>query len=205
MKASKMNKIKGKILQKQKGFSLPELIIVLLVVSILLVLALPQIISSRRLFRFSGIQRQIASTLRDARQEAMSQRKPITTRYDDVNKRLITYGGKYGVVGGADNQIVLLSGSGVEASEVKYGRPTGASTSALGDSTNLTTLSSNAVEVTFQPDGSVLNAAGNPENRALFFYHTKYPTDTAFAVSVLGAGGRVKVWRYSKGVNVYVE
>jgi hypothetical protein len=51
----------------------------------------------------------------------------------------------------------------------------------------------------------VLDAAGNPINKALFFYHSKNPLKTAFAVSVLGAGGRVKVWRYSQGVNKYVE
>ena len=200
-----LNKIKGNILQKQKGFSLPELVIVMLIIAILLVLALPQIIASRRLFKFSGIQRQIASSLRDARQDAISQRKAVTLRYDDVNKRLITYGGKYGAFGDAKNLIVGLSGAGVDAGEIRYGRPGGVSTAALNDQTNITTLASNMVEVTFQPDGTVLNASNNPENKALFFYHSKIPQDTAFAVSVLGAGGRVKIWRYSKGVNLYVE
>src|ERR1700755_2687163 len=88
-------------LKKQKGFSFPELLVVLLLVSILLVLALPQIISSRRLFRFSGMQRQIATSLREARQEAMSQRKPITFRYDNSGKRLVTYGGNFGALGDA--------------------------------------------------------------------------------------------------------
>ena len=58
----------------QQGFGLAELLIVLLIISIIVVLALPQIISSRRLFRFSGMQRQMVATLRDTRQEAMSQR-----------------------------------------------------------------------------------------------------------------------------------
>jgi len=192
-------------LNKQKGFSLPELIVVLLVVAIILVLALPQIISSRRLFRFSGYQRQIATSLREARQEAMSQRKPVTFRYDNNDKSLVTYGGEFGALGDAKNVVVPLSGSGVESNDVKYGRPTGVPTSALSDTTNLTNLSSNAVEITFQPDGSVLDASSNPQNQALFFYHDKYRLDTAFAVSILGAGGRIKVWRYSQGVNSYVE
>jgi prepilin-type N-terminal cleavage/methylation domain-containing protein len=189
----------------QKGFSLPELVVVLLVVAILLVIALPQIISSRRLFRFSGLQRQVTTSLREARQEAMSQRKPVTFRYDNTSKYIITYGGDFGALGDAKNVIVPLAGSGVEAADVKYGRPTGVPTSALSDTTNQTNLSSNAVEITFQPDGSVLDASSNPQNQALFFYHDKYRLDTAFAVSVLGAGGRVKVWRYSRGVNSYVE
>jgi Tfp pilus assembly protein FimT len=169
------------------------------------VVALPQIISSRRLFRFSGLQRQVATSLRESRQEAMSQRKPITFRYDNANKRIVTYGGSFGALGDAKNIVVSLTGSGVESDDVKYGRPTGVPTSALSDTTNLTNLSSNAVEITFQADGSVIDASNNPQNRALFFYHDKYRLDTAFAVSILGAGGRIKVWRYSQGVNSYVE
>lgn len=192
-------------LKKQKGFSLPELVVVLFVAAIILVVALPQILSSRRLFRFSGLQRQVATSLRESRQEAMSQRKPITFRYDNANKKAITYGGSFGALGDAKNIVVSLAGSGVESDDVKYGRPTGVPTSALSDTTNLTDLSSNAVEITFQADGSVIDASNNPQNRALFFYHDKYRLNTAFAVSVLGAGGRIKVWRYSQGVNSYVE
>lgn len=192
-------------LNRQKGFSIPELVVVLLVVAILLVLAMPQIISSRRLFRFSGFQRQLSTSLREARQEAMSQRKPVTFRYDNTSKYIITYGGDFGALGDAKNVVIPLTGSGVEIDDVKYGRPTGVPTAALSDTTNLTSLSSNAIEITFQPDGSIIDASNNPQNQALFFYHDKYRLDTAFAVSILGAGGRIKVWRYSRGVNSYVE
>lgn len=196
----------SKIFKKnQQGFSLPELVIVLLIAAILTVFALPQIISSTRLFRFSGFQRQVTASLRDARQAAMSQRKPVTLRYDHNKMQLITYGGSFGDLGDSKNQIYEITGNGVGKAELKYGRPGGAPTTALSDSTNLTDLDSNAVDITFQPDGSVVDASNNPINKALFFYHSKYPQDTAFAVSVLGAGGRVKVWRYSKGAKVYVE
>lgn len=204
MKTIKQTKIKSK-LGKNKGFSLPELLVVLLVAAIILVLALPQIISSRRLFRFSGLQRQVATTLQEARQEALSQRKPVTFRYDDVNKRIVLYGGDFGALGDSKNKIQLLSGSGIENPDIKYGRPTGVPVTALGDTTNLTNLSSNAVDVTFQLDGSVIDASNNPQNYALFFYHDKIQLETAFALSVLGAGGRIKIWRYSQGVSSYVE
>src|SRR5829696_9123927 len=127
-------------LRKQKGFSLPELIIVLLVGAIILTLALPQVISSRRLFRFSGFQRQITTSLREARQEAMSQRKPVTFRYDNTSKYIVTYGGDFGALGDVKNVVVSLAGSGVEADDVKYGRPSGVPTSALSDTTNQTSL-----------------------------------------------------------------
>jgi prepilin-type N-terminal cleavage/methylation domain-containing protein len=189
----------------QKGFSLPELIVVLLVAAIILVLALPQIISSRRLFRFAGVQRQVATALREARQEAMGQRKTVTFRYDNSTKSLVTYGGDFGALGDAKNRITPLADAGLQLSDLVYGRPPGASVAALSDTTNLTALTSGAVEIGFRSDGSVLDGSGNPQSKALFFYHDKYRLDTAFAVSVLGAGGRIKVWRYSAGANAYIE
>lgn len=200
-----LRKKREKLLRNEKGFSLPELTVVLLVAGIILVLALPQIISSRRLMKFSSIQKQVASTLTETRQEAMSQRRAVTFRYDDTSKRITIHGGSFGAVGDAKNKIVELAGFGVDASEIVYGRPTGVPTTALSDTTNLTSLTANVVSITFQSDGSVLDASNNPENKALFFYNTKNPIDMAFAVSVLGAGGRVKIWKYKQTVNLYVE
>ena len=142
-------KIQVKNKSGQQGFSLPELIIVLLIIAILVVLALPQIGASRRAFAFSGVQRQIASTLSEARQEAMTQKKPITVTYEDANKRFVVHGGGYGAAGDAQNRIVELSGSGLGAGEVVYGRPGSASAAALADTSNLTPLVSNAVSITF--------------------------------------------------------
>lgn len=197
--------IHKKIKKNRKGFSLPELIIVLLILSILVVLALPQVISSRRLFRFSGLQRQIVSTLVDVRQEALTQRTPLTFRYDNTNKNILIYGGSYGALGDSKNRKVELTDSGLNKTDVIYNRPNGVPNSALSDTSNLTPLTAGKVDITFQPDGSVVDAANNPVNNALFFYHKKYAADSAFAVSILGAGGRVKMWRYSKGIKAYVE
>jgi Tfp pilus assembly protein FimT len=190
---------------KQQGIGIPEVLIVLFIIAIIVVLALPQIMSSRRLFRFSGVQRQVVTSLREARQHAIGQRTPITFRYDDVDKRIIIFGGTLGAAGDAKNQVFQLTGDGIAPNELVYGRPAGATTAALGDGTNLSALTSNALEITFQTDGSVIDGSNNPLNRALFFYHSQTPADTAFAVSVLGAGGRAKIWQYSSSVNMYVE
>lgn len=191
--------------KNQKGFSFAELLIVLFVVAIIVVLALPQIMSSRRMFRFAGVQRQVTSALREARQEAMSQRTPITFRYDNVSKKILLFGGKFGTAGDSKNEIYELAGNGVSQDDVVYGRPAGASTAALGDSTNISLLTLNKIDITFQTDGSVIDASNNPKNHALFFYDNASPAESAFAVSVLGAGGRTKLWRYASNVNMYVE
>lgn len=200
-------RLKKKLQKKnrQSGFGMAELIVVLLVIAILVALALPQMIASRRLFRFSGFQRQVSTVLREVRQNAMSQRAPITFRYDDTNKLIIVYGGSFGVLGDAKNQVTRFADNGITTNEVVYGRPAGVTAAALSDGTNLTALTGGAVEVKFQADGSVVDAGDNPQNRALFFYNAYAPNDTAFAISILGAGGRVKIWRYSQGVNLYVE
>ncbi len=189
----------------QKGFSLPEMIVVLLIISIMVVLALPQINASRRLFRFSGMQRQVGASLNDARQEAMSQRVPITFRYDNVNKKIVIYGGSFGAFADSKNKTIEMFGSGLTAADIRYGRPGGAPNSALTDTCNLTAPNGGMVDITFQADGSVVDSSNNPVNNALFFYNNKYPQDAAFATSILGAGGRVKTWRYSKAIKTYVE
>jgi len=194
-----------KKLSSQKGFSLPELLVVLLILAILIVLALPQVISSRRAFRFSGMKRQVAASLNETRHEAMSQRVPITFHYDDAGKRIVIHGGRFGAFGDSKNQKTELSGSGLEAENLIYGRPSGATSAALADTANLTPIVSGAAAMTFYPDGSILDAAGHPQNNALFFYNNLSRDDMAFAVSILGAGGRVKIWRYNKAINLYVE
>jgi Tfp pilus assembly protein FimT len=190
---------------KQKGFSIAELLIVFFVIAIIAVLALPQIISSRRLFRFAGVQREVVSALRDARQQAIGQRTAITFSYDNVSKQIVFSGGNFGAPGNANNQVTPLTGDGIVPDELIYGRPSGAPAAALGDGTNMTSLSANRVEITFQSDGSVLDSDNNPQNTALFFYSSQTPGDTAFAVSVLGAGGRAKLWKYNLNANAYVE
>lgn len=197
--------LNGQRKKGQEGVGLAELVVVLLVIAIVVVLALPQVISSRRAFRFSGLQRQMVATLRDTRQEAMTQRTAVTFRYDDANKQILIFGGNFGLPGDSRNYKIAIATDGLLPGEVIYGRPSGAPISALSDTSNLTTLTNKAVDIEFQADGSVIDAGNNPQNKALFFYNVKNPSETAFAVSVLGAGGRAKIWRYSKGVNAYVE
>lgn len=108
-----------------------------------------------------------------------------------------------------------LTQAGLTSSEISYGIPTistglpsGAPiipTGALDDGVSPTALSSSIVNITFQPDGSVIDNTGAPLDRALVIFNNKAAQATASAISVIGASGRVKVWRYSVSGNKYIE
>lgn len=202
--------------QSQRGFSLIELLVVVAVVLVVSAIGIPQLIASRRLIRTAGLSREMLTQLRFARQEAMSQRQAVTFSYDNStkqiklidhqtsNKALLSDAAYPNTAGSVVIRTFLLTGGGVPASEISYGIPSGLPTTPLGDTTTMTALSNNKVNVTFFPDGSATNNASATKT-ALFFFNPKNPAKTAMAISVLGSAGRVKVWRYSSSGNKYYE
>lgn len=100
-----------------------------------------------------------------------------------------------------------LAGEGVVASEMAYGVPSDITTTpSLTDKVTMTPLPTGGVfNITFQPSGAVVDANGNPLNYGLFIYNKQAQDDTASAITILGASGRIKMWRYSSSANNYVE
>lgn len=216
-----MRKVVLAPLSSHNGFSIVDLMIVVTLLGVLAALAIPQLISQRRLIRSSAVNREILTQLRFARQQAMTQRQVFTFQYDNSTKQILIIDHNNnpdvsGVTVLADPSYpntagrvivstIRLVSTGLPASEITYGIPSGLPTGALGDGVSRTSLTSSKVNVAFQPDGSVVDINGNPLNRALFLYNNKAAQHTASAVSVLGAAGRVKLWRYDSRVNKYVE
>lgn len=218
--------------RSERGGSLIEMAVVIMLITIVAVVAVPQLISSRRLQRAAGMGREVSTQLRYARQLAMSKRKAVTFEYDDSNKqiniiqhnkvydpdgvansgdetrvgKLVLADSNYPMTTGASVlRTVYLTSAGIPASDIIFGKPSGAATSALGDSTNIPSPIPTAVQITFQPDGSVINSSGNIKDSAIFLYNNRDPKNTAIAISVLGAAGRVKIWRYSSSATTYAE
>jgi Tfp pilus assembly protein FimT len=212
----------------ESGRSIIETLVVLVIVGILTAVAIPQLLSARRLIRSSALPREVATQLRFAKQSAMSQRQAFTFQYDNTNKSITIIDhnnnenpnvscnisgaaimSAAGYPNTACSRVVLtvpLTGRIVlPANELSFGVPSGVVVSALADGTTPTALASGKLTVTFQPDGSVINTSGNFTNRTLFFYNNVVPQETASAISVLGASGRIKVWRLNTNGNVYSE
>ena len=200
------------------GRSLIEVLIVVAIATILTAVAVPQVISARRMIRSAALPREIASQLRYARQQAMSQRQAFTFVYDDSAKqiRIIDHQAAGAAILSATNYpntagsvtaltIPVGGGNGLPASEISFGIPAGVSVTSLADTSTPNTLVANKLTVTFQPDGTVIDSNGNATNRTLFLYNNKIPQQTASAISVLGSAGRIKIWRYTPSASQYLE
>jgi Tfp pilus assembly protein FimT len=180
-------------------------------------IALPQLIAQQRLIRSAGVAREIATQLRFARQQAMSQRQSFTFQYDNVTKQIsiidnnasgtsVLTDGLYPNNSGSTVVITSsLTTGGLAGNEINYGIPTGFPNGPLDDGVSSTSLTSGKINITFQPNGSVIDATGTPLDRAIFIYNTRVPSETAAAISIMGAAGRVKMWRYDPTTNTYVE
>jgi len=203
--------------QRNSGFSLIEVCVVASIIGVLTAITIPQLAAQRRLLRSAAVPKEIMTQLRFARQSAMSQRQSFTFQYDnntkvikviDNNASGVTVLNDGNYPNNTGSTVVLtstLTVSGLSAAEGSYGIPTGLPQGALNDGVSKTSLTNGQVNITFQPDGSVVDANGNPLDRALFIYNSKLPSKTASAVSVLGSAGRIKLWRYDSGTNTYVE
>jgi hypothetical protein len=160
--------------------------------------------------------------LRETRQYAMSQRQAFTFQYDDTLKQIKIIDHNTSIIntptlfsdpsfpnntGSTTLVTIPLAVGGVPTGEISYGIPstiTGAATT-LGDGCTLTALTNSKLTVTFQPDGRVVDGSSNPVSPALFFYNNKSALQTASAISILGSGGRVKMWTYNPPTNTYAE
>ncbi len=201
-----------------KGYSIIETLIVMALIGVMSALAIPQLISERRLTRSVGVTREILSQMRLARQLAMSQRQAFTFQYNNTTKQIsiIDHNSNLGpglftdpAYPNTANSTILsttpLAAGGLDSSEITYGIPTGLPTVALGDGIGMTALTNNELNVTFQPDGSVVDATGNPAGMAMFIYNNRAWRGTASAISIMGASGRIKIWRYDRSANLYTE
>lgn len=200
-----------------RGHSLIEMLIVLVMIGVLTSFALPQLLAARRLSRSLGITRELLAQLRHTRQLAMSEKQAFTFQYDNRTKQIsiIDHNSNSGSTLLFDPSYPNTLGSSVVSatplaetslsSEMTFGIPAGLPRDPLGDGIAMTPFVKNQLNITFQPDGQVIDATGNPVGRAMFIYNNRAARATASAISIMGTSGRVKIWRYDARAKLYAE
>ncbi len=212
--------------RSQSGRSVIETLAVIAITSLLTAMAIPQLINARRLVRSGALPREIATQLRFTRQQAMTQRQAFTFQYDNATKTIKIFDHNNNDNTGCNMTTVqvmaaagypntscsttvltvpLATGS-LAPADLSYGIPSGINANtALDDGNTMTALSGTVVNITFQPNGTAIDSTGAYSKATLFFYNSQIPSQTAVAISVLGAAGRIKVWRYSTSASKYAE
>ena len=212
--------------RSQSGRSVIETLAVIAITSLLTAMAIPQLINARRLVRSGALPREIATQLRFTRQQAMTQRQAFTFQYDNATKTIKIFDHNNNDNTGCNMTTVqvmaaagypntscsttvltvpLATGS-LAPADLSYGIPSGINANtALDDGNTMTALNGTVVNITFQPNGTAIDSTGAYSKASLFFYNTQIPFQTAVAISVLGAAGRIKVWRYSTSASKYAE
>ena len=212
--------------RSQSGRSVIETLAVIAITSLLTAMAIPQLINARRLVRSGALPREIATQLRFTRQQAMTQRQAFTFQYDNSTKTIKIFDHNNNDYAGCNMttaQVMATSGypntscsttvltvplatGSLAPADLSYGIPSGINANtALDDGNTMTALSGTVVNITFQPDGTAITSTGAYSKATLFFYNSQIPSQTAVAISVLGAAGRIKVWRYSTSASKYAE
>jgi len=188
------------------GFSMVEVLVVvaiLMIVSAITVVALQPTLQN---FRASDAEGQVKSTLRQAREYAVSQRRTVAVSFatdafgnPEMKLNLYTVAAGVQVLNNVPFQTVPLEPT------VQF-----ALFPALPDTPdkfgNASALCFNGAAyaagtvIEFQSDGTFTNGAGTPINGSIFMGIPNYPT-TARAVTILGATGRIKGWTGADGAS----
>lgn len=189
----------------QAGFSLIEMMIVVVVGFIVATMAVTQLQPALQDFQASAAEDTVKSTLRQAREYAISQRRTVAVTFGtDAQGDAEVVLNLYTVVNGVqslNNTPFLVVPINRRVQFVKFGLPDtpdqfGACAALCFNGAGYAA----GTIIEFQSDGTFTNGTGNPINGSIFMGMLTLPA-TARAITILGSTGRIKSWTGASGVN----
>ena len=200
--------------RKSQGFSLIELLIVLIIVAVMTAMSLPYLLNYKKQYRSEDQSLKIMDLMRESSQMAMTRRRPFRFEIDLTNNQALIIDGRN--PGPADDiqvkSLQLENAADLRVDQIPSGitRPIPPdyddavfANDTIGHLEGGTRVVGNSVwQISFRPDGTAVNAAGNPLSASLYVWTPLSPGNAApknmnevRAITVFGGSGTVKYWK----------
>jgi prepilin-type N-terminal cleavage/methylation domain-containing protein len=190
----------------QAGFSLTEMMIVVVIGFVVATMAITQLQPALQDFQASAAEDTVKSTLRQAREYSISQRRTVAVTFaNDAFGDAEVVLTLYTVVDGVQSLSTTPFMTVPINRRVQFSRvgPLGDTPDSFGACAALCFNGAGYAPGTiieFQSDDTFTNGTGNPINGSIFMGMAGMPA-TARAITILGSTGRIKSWTGTSGVN----
>ncbi len=164
--------------KRNRGFTLIETLVVILMSMTLMAISIFQLQPAMQLFRSRAATDQVKSTLRQARELAISERRSVVVQFVGSNTIQLfqVVEPANTIASNTPDGFGIPSTGGIEFGGISGGPTTG---------------------MQFQSDGTFTDGSGNPINGTVFL-GSPSANSSAGAVTVLGNTGRVRRYYYSR-------
>lgn len=182
--------------REQKGFSIIELMMVILIMSVIIALAMPSALNSARAYRLHADASGIASQLNIARFRATSQYTPYRMNFDTTNNlwTMDRLNGGYASPTAELSPVTLSTNITFVTTDPFTAKPGTVSNTAMSTAINFNTRGL-PVDATSTPPGM-------PTANSVVYLKNENGLYDAVTVSL---GGQVAVWTYSRATSKWVE
>lgn len=201
-------------LEKKLGFSIVELLVVLVVIAIMAAISIPYIANFKKLYKTEDQALKISDLLREANQLALSKRRTFRFEIDLTDNSALIIDEKGSAADVLVKRVPLELPKDVRVDTIPYSvskpNPPNYSDAAfaadtLGHLVGSTTVTGHSIwSARFRSDGSIVSPANVPINANLYFYPPTTPTSTIArnvgevrALTISGGGGAVRYWKYN--------
>ncbi len=178
-----------------RGFSLIEALMAALITCILGGILLLNVRGLKPRMDADAAGTQVKNVLRQARDLAVSQRRSIQVEFLNPNQIRLTR------INPSLPNTVLLTETLVNNAQFRLYSGLPDSPDAFGNSQAVSFPATTSMN--FLPDGTFVNAAGNPINGSVFLGSEANEASTARAVTILGATGRLQLYRWETPVSTW--
>ena len=205
---------------RESGFSLIEVIIVLVIVSILTAISVPYIVNYKKLYKPEDQALKVMDLMREASQLALTKRRTFRLEIDLTDNNILLIDEDTRVVPAVHREIKAIpleSVADVRMDRIPDGitRPNPPNyndvstssyvTDTTGHVRGSTTINGHRVwALRFRSDGSVVNRTNSPISATLYFWTPLTPgnnnpkkKEEVRAVTIFGGSGAIRYWKHN--------